>query len=708
MTRHPATKGARRDGTLQCYALFHLNLAFSSIEEADRRTVVERCYWPLIELVRRRHLPVAIEAPAYTLETAARIDPDWLAAFRTLVTDGPAELIGSGYAQIIGPLAPSDVVRANLAAGHRVYERLPGIRPSIAFVNEQTWSASLTRHYREAGFAAAIMEWENPRATHPEWPAEWQYQPQRACGQDCATIPLLWSHTIAFQKLQRLAHGEIEIDEYLAYIRSHRGAADRTLAIYASDAEIFDYRPGRYRTEPPLPADSEWHRIETAFMRLAAEPGIALVTPSAVLAGIDRTGAGSEIHLETAEKPAPVKKQPKYDLARWAVTGRDDLGVNTACWRAYDALRYGGGTESDWQELCYLWSSDFRTHITNRRWSDYVDRLTNFVDRLNSSGTVDATAGPQASAAAARQTPRVSRSQRRVMTPDDGPDLSAGPSLTTSLVSSVPKPIAVAQHGRYLTVETPSVKVRLNCRRGLAVDAFTAPAIAAEPLCGSVPHGYFGDIAWSADQYTGFLVLAASGQPQVTDLEPTDPTVGWDPECRSVVVRGCVRTSLGVLEKQVTVAADAPRIAVRYRLHWSPIPLGTLRLGHVTLMPGTFDPASLFIATHNGGDTLERFDLAGRDVDHIVPVSHLVSCRGGLGATEGIVEIGDVRTVVQIGIDRYAASLFPLVTMRQLGPRYFCRLTLSARELDDTSRPEGTGRSRFIDEMGFSITARRA
>ena len=197
-------------------------------------------------MVRRRHLPVAIEAPACTLETVAQIDPDWLTAFRTLVTEGPAELIGSGYAQIIGPLVPSEVVRVNLATGHRVYERLLGIRPSIAFVNEQTWSASLARHYREAGFGAAIMEWENPRATHPEWPAEWQYHPQRACGQDATTLPLLWSHTIAFQKLQRLAHGEIEINEYLAYIGSHRGVADRTLAIYASDAEIFDYRPGRY------------------------------------------------------------------------------------------------------------------------------------------------------------------------------------------------------------------------------------------------------------------------------------------------------------------------------------------------------------------------------------------------------------------------------------------------------------------------------
>ena len=27
------------------------------------------------------------------------------------------------------------------------------------------------------------------------------------------------------------------------------------------------------------------------------------------------------------------------------------------------------------KELCYLWSSDFRTHITKKRWNDFIKRL---------------------------------------------------------------------------------------------------------------------------------------------------------------------------------------------------------------------------------------------------------------------------------------------------------------------------------------------
>jgi len=35
-------------GTLNLFALFHLNLAFSSIEEEQRGDVIARCYWPLL------------------------------------------------------------------------------------------------------------------------------------------------------------------------------------------------------------------------------------------------------------------------------------------------------------------------------------------------------------------------------------------------------------------------------------------------------------------------------------------------------------------------------------------------------------------------------------------------------------------------------------------------------------------------------------
>ncbi len=645
--------------TLHCFAVFHLNLAFSSIEEEQRPTVMDRCYWPLLDLVRQHRVPIGIEAPGSTLEMAEAIDPEWVNVLRALVRNGQVEFIGSGYAQLIGPLVPADVVRANLRLGHAVYERLLGVRPTVALVHEQAWSASLVSHYRDAGYGAVIMEWENPRATHEEWPAEWRYHPQRALGTDGASIPVLWNHSIAFQKLQRYAHGEIETEEYLEYLRGHYGAGDRVLAIYGSDAEVFDYRPGRYRTEAALSALGEWQRLNALFTVLGAEPGLAPITPSAALGLINGPDAGHDVRLETARHPVPVKKQPKYDLARWAVTGRDDLGINTACWRIAEALIARGGDDSEWRELCYLWSSDFRTHITASRWDAYIARL--------------------AALDARHRRPRVLRSAQ-----------------------PLPAEVTVRREGRYLTVDTETVGVRLNCRRGLAIDALTFPHLSPLALCGSVPHGYFDRIDWSADQYTGFLVLAAAGQHQVTDLEPAEPVVTWDEATDRVIVSACVGTPLGRIEKTIAVGRADARVEVRYRLDWPEIPLGTLRLGHVTLIPTSFDAGSLFYATHNGGTTLERFALDG-EVDHVQPVSHLVSCRGGVGATGGVILLGDAQRAVQIEIDRQAAALFPLITMHRIGDRYLCRVTLSARELDDTSR---LGRSRFVDELAFAISGR--
>ena len=103
---------------LRLYAVFHLNLAYSSIEEDQRPEVVRRCYWPLLRLAREFGLPLGIEATGYTLETIAAIDPSWVDELRRLTAEGPCEFIGSGYAQIIGPLVPAEVNAANLRLGN--------------------------------------------------------------------------------------------------------------------------------------------------------------------------------------------------------------------------------------------------------------------------------------------------------------------------------------------------------------------------------------------------------------------------------------------------------------------------------------------------------------------------------------------------------------------------------------------------------------
>ena len=631
--REPEVAGA----TLHLFALFHLNLAFSSIEEEQRGEVIDRCYWPLLELAKT-HGPIGIEATGYTLEEISARDADWCGEARRLIGEGRLELIGSGYAQIIGPLVPAAVTEANLRLGHQVYESVLGVKPALALVNEQAYSAGLVGLHLDAGYRAILMDWDNPAAHHPEWPDETRYRPGRARGADGREIALLWTNTVAFQKLQRLAHGDIALADYAAYVDRQRGQCARTFCLYASDAEIFDFRPGRYRTEEALSSSGEWARIGEAFARLATQSGLELIAPGRALACDPHVPA---LTLESAACPVPVKKQRKYNLSRWAVTGRDDLGINAACERIFRGLVRESADDRAWKELCYLWSSDFRTHITDKRWDAYCARL----QRAE-------TAWVQASADLAPES------------------MDADP---------------VGPRTRHLDIETPSLRVRLDRRRGLAIDSLQF-AGDTRPIVGGLPHGHFDDISLQADWYTGDCVFEAPGEHKVTDLEWCEPSIA---RARNgdAIVSARIETPKGPIAKTLRFRAGAPQVDFDLAFDWADWGRGSLRLGHITLLPDAFDWERLSLTTHNGGKDCETFPLSHSTVDHGAPVSFLVSASHGIGMTEGWAELGDASTRLRVSVDRETAPLLGLLTHRRMGGSLFCQLVLSALELDETRKP---------------------
>jgi hypothetical protein len=73
----PSRQFEVKAATLRLFAFFHLNLAFSAIEEEQRGEVIARCYWPLLRLAER-HGPIGVEASGYTLEEIAERDPAWI------------------------------------------------------------------------------------------------------------------------------------------------------------------------------------------------------------------------------------------------------------------------------------------------------------------------------------------------------------------------------------------------------------------------------------------------------------------------------------------------------------------------------------------------------------------------------------------------------------------------------------------------------
>lgn len=649
------TRSSPRDGAAvteqaKLICLFHLNLAFSSLEEEAHAEVVRRCYHPVLDLVEQTGFPIAVEATGWTLRRIAAVDPRWIERARGLLGEGRLELVGSAHAQCAAPLLPAEVNAWNLRLGLDVYAQLLGVTPRVALVCEQVFSPGLVPLYLDAGYEAMIVDWDNAYRSHHDWPLEYRRHPQRAVG-DGRSIPVVWSESIVFQKFQRFAHGELSIERYVDFVRDAAGDRGGALMLYANDAEVFDHRPGRFLAEPEL-QEAEWMRIATGLRALGEAAVGVPALPSELLEALDEPLADHELALEAVDQPIPVKKQNKYNVSRWAVSGRDDLGINTRCWRLYDRLSAECSADpSAWQELCELWASDFRTHITESRWSAYMERLSG-AERRSS-----------------------------VAPPPARPAL-AGASV---LSGGLELPDGASREESFLVLRSGQLTLRLNPRRGLAIDALSDAGVCERPLLGTLEHGYFPTIDLGADFYSGHLVQEAPARQKLTDLEPVDPVVGLDEQGR-ICALARIATELGPIEKAVRLDAARGAVELEWALHWSELPLGSLRLGHVTLLPEAFDTETLWYGTHNGGSTLETHAVAGPAFDHGGAVSALVSCRQGLGVTEGVVLIGDAERTIRVEVDQACARLLGLVTWTPAGESWLLRLSFSLTESDDTRR----------------------
>jgi len=640
----------------RAFTVFYLNLMFSAIAREDRKIIVASCFRPFLRKLQSG-LKLGLHCSGRTLEILQEIDPQALEELQRHIQDGCCELVGGGYAQIVGPLAPAAVNRRNQELGIEVCEQILGVRPRLATINEMVWSGGILPHYIDAGFEAVLMEWNNPHRHHPEWDGNLRFHRQSALTPDGGSLPLLWVDTLPTQQFQRLVHGQVEEEDYLRYVREHRErAGDGFFCLYASDAEIFDYRPRRYRDEAEISVDGEWETIGRVLRHLQDKEQIELCLPSELL---DLPGAGNSgevLRLESASQPVPVKKQEKYTLNRWALTGRDDFNINTACHRMAALAEKGAGLQgAPGKKLCWLWSSDFRTHIEPQRWAEYRESL------------VSAEREFQVEQTGSRDKEQANSHEGDV---GDTDDRSGGAS--------------VQEDGRYLVLENRYLSCRLDTKRGLALVGCGPVGEDRSPWIGTIPHGRFDDIRYAADFYSCNAVIERPGVPKISDLSPCKPVVGRLPD-GALEVYAEIRCRDVLFRKKYILAGNASALHCKVRIEQPGRIAGSIRPMHMTFLPEAFDQESLFFATHNGGDALERFELGQVPVDHAGHLSGIVSARYGFGATGGRVEVGDGSRKVEIVHDPGVAALVPSIIYEPIGDRlYFLRLQYSAQELDET------------------------
>jgi hypothetical protein len=653
------------------YLVFHLNLAFSSIEEEAWADVIRTCYHPLLDLIEKTGVPIGIELTGWTLKQIERIDIAWVERFKILLKTGGCELIGSGYCQIIGPLAPYKVNEWNQKLGIDAYKQILDCRPNIVLVNEMAFSSSLVDLYNQFGYKGLVMDRDNIKLALDSDKSSSNKIPTHAKGVDGAVMPVLWSDSILFQKVQHFAHGDISINDYLGYLKNRIDDGELVLPIYCNDAEVFDYRPGRFSEERPTHHEGEWNRIEGLLKSITSKTEIEFVSPTQALEISNKEKDKFVSKLVNAAYPIPVKKQGKYNIARWSVTGRSDLWLNTMCHRIEKHLtKSKNNNHDDWRELCELWASDLRTHITDKRWGKAKSQLgallnqhginSVFGDTYEINGQYD--------------------------------------SLKSAIGQYGCTTISVDEEGILLRVSTKNIKLELNLRRGLTIQNLAFASHEMEPCIGTLSHGYFPCISLGADYYSGTTVIEMPLlRRRATDLEKVEP-IFLIKDNGNIEIHAEIRTQFGNIIKVIEVSANSEKVSLSYNFSkWDKI-VGSVRLGIVTLL-NQFSHKNTKLLCSNGGKNNETFNFSG-EFNHTSPSSTLVSSSRGLGATTGKIRIKNNGKSVDLQWDPSECAVMPMLQNILFDDKALSRIFFSTQEIDDTVK-----NTVEIKPFNFSISA---
>jgi hypothetical protein len=635
---------------LYLYIIFHLNLLYSSIEKIDRDKVINQCYWPILDLIENG-IPIGLELSGKTLEIIQSIDPSWVRKFKTVISKGKCELIGSGYSQIIGPAIPSLVNDKNIKLGLQAYRKFLDVKPKTALVNEMTYSSGIVDHYINNSYSAIIMEWNNPYLFHKEWEQEWMYYPQKVVSNTKSEINLIWANSIAFQKFQRYIYGDYLLGEYMDYIDSHLEYDNRYFPLYCSDAEVFNYRPERYKAETSLVKDKEWKKISSLLNSIKRTGKFEFILPRQILDYPINKNSNNKLRLESSALPIPVKKQQKYSFSRWVVTGRDDLKINTKCYKIFNNMKKCSNVSiSDWKKLCFLWSSDFRTHITEKRWGIFRRELDKFYLKWCD-----------------KKERKANKEKYQKIT-------------KTTKTSN----IKVEINKKYIIIENSNIKIIINTYKGLTIDKCWFKKISKTPLFGNIPMDYYKDISYGADFFSGHAIIEEPGLHKITDLNKSKYEIYLHKKSSKIILKQIQNDKEILFSNKTIIANNYIKITKHIKLPQRR--KCTIRPLNFTFLPEGWDQSSLYFCTHNGGFKKEKFRLGKNTIDQGALHSLLISSMGGLGATEGVLEVGDKNKKISFVHNQSSSALMPSVCFKTVDSSYFFRVHYSAQELDETFR----------------------
>ncbi|MGB9745076.1 MAG: hypothetical protein ACPLW6_07380 [Desulfurella sp.] len=612
------------------YLIFHCNLAFSSIDEDQLNEVIAKSYFPLLEIVKSTNTKTGIELSGYTLEKLSKLAPLFIDELKILSKSGLVEVIASGYQQIIGPIVPYKVNVKNQELGLKVYENFLGIKPRVAFLNEQVFSKSMVDIYKEF-YDAICMEWNNPYSINAHyWQESYGFAPAIAKGIK-TQIPIIWTNSILFQQFQRTATSQNTLENYLSMIERFIKKGYLCLPIYSSDLEVFNFRPGRFNTENNINTN-EWKNIEKIFLALKNYGEFLL--PCEVLQFANKKIA---LDLSNPVYPIIVKKQPKYSLSRWSVAGLGGHYINTLCHNCYDTIKNKTDNES-WKNLLKFWGSDYRTHTTLNKWQAAL----NYLNKFNNNFKIE-----------------IKNATDFDFDKNSGKILLKGKQYSATFLT----------------------------KKGLALENVCKNE--KKLLFGSVNHGELDYISHGADYYTGTTTIESCSFGRIANLNETSNIEVKKTGEDKFFIKGINYLSDLAIEERIWLVDFAfKKISIYDTLKLSKPTKASIRMATFTLLPIRKN-IKFWYSCKNGGRYNEKFFIEkNMPILHHLPVSILQSSNGGLGVTDGYLSFGIRNSViVKLFIDKTFGSPLVLLQNSPDHDRYLTRVFFSVQEFDDTLKP---------------------
>ena len=729
---------------LALYSIFHGNLNYSSIDKEMYEYIIDTCYWPLIDIAKDYKFKTGIEFPTNTIQIINEIDPLFIRELKKLSDKGKYEIICSSREQTIFPLIPEQVNLQNLTIGKTKTEEIFSKQIDTAFINEQLFSSGLVSLYTKSGIKNIITVWEWASKIHSS-KNEIKFQPNTLSSQTGEQLDVIWSSYIAYQKFQRYINGDIEKNDYLQYIlKQKNSSSDSCFPFYSSDLEIFGYNNPVLR----LAGDgNEIHRFRQILDELEKDSGIEFILPSDVL---KKFPPKEKILMDSAKYSILQKKQDKFSVSRWAVCGRDNSTRNSLCYQLFKKINrlksLEGENNLDEQltnELIDCWASDFRTHTTDAKNQEFSKITNTLSSKLNEKieyeinkkfadiksdlniynlNTSDWDKIPYEiklffKPGSMKNNFELYSDEKLILSQLENKKFYKDGSLRSCTVVFEPfiKKNSVMtinfvindqpQNNSVIpckNISTKNTELTLLTSRGGSINKLIFPKIHDESLIGFLEHGTYDDTKLSPDFYSGHTVSFSRNGSKITDLIKTEifTETGNFPIRKKLFSK--LELPFGSMIKQFFVYENSPMIDLRYSFYFKDFRPASFRTAIVTLNPTSFSQEKLRYSLHNGG-TLETYNFAGHSITQDESTDPRLSASGCQGTTNCLIDVGDDDKGITIFSDKSKWYSVPLLNYRELENNYFCRISNSMLELDDTTMAWWKGRR----ESEFRIMGRQ-